>query len=139
MSKKRKTSDTKPKAKSESAKSEPKLRLTQDQIAEQVEQQREAQLHLPGQFTVHGTPIDLSATNPTRGFDARFLADHLRTQQEDMKQYMADNIIARKFLNKRIREVKGSIGGFEDKTKDGVLGVLQWNLGLVEGAISKYS
>lgn len=83
-------------------------------------------------------PINLDPANPTCGFDALYLAGETRRQQANMRDCEDETKLIRNFLNKRLKDVCKGLEGFEDKSRDAEIGVLQCNLSIVEDALRRY-
>lgn len=78
---------------------------------------------------------DLTPANPTHGLDALFLASELRKQQEAAQECYAENLICRRFLNKRMKDLHQTR---DIVTNDKELALLQSNLSIVEDGLRRY-
>ncbi|KAL8875257.1 MAG: hypothetical protein Q9198_006356 [Flavoplaca austrocitrina] len=78
---------------------------------------------------------DLTPTNPTHGLDALFLAGELRKQQDVAQECHVSNLICRRSLNKRMKDLHRTRDpGVNDKE----LALLQSNLSIVEDGLRRY-
>jgi len=78
---------------------------------------------------------DLTPANPTHGLDALFLAGELRKQQEAAQECYSENLMCRRFLNKRMKDLHQTR---ETVTNDKELALLQSNLSIVEDGLRRY-
>ncbi|KAK5102468.1 hypothetical protein LTR70_000324 [Exophiala xenobiotica] len=78
---------------------------------------------------------DLTPANPTHGLDALFLAGELRKQQEAAQECYSENLMCRRFLNKRMKDLHETR---DLVTNDKELALLQSNLSTVEDGLRRY-
>lgn len=78
---------------------------------------------------------DLTPTNPTHGLDALFLAGELRKQLETAQECYAENLMCRRFLNKRMKDLHQTR---DPVMNDKELALLQSNLSIVEDGLRRH-